>query len=217
MAGSDFKQSEFKHLTSKGLVIHKTEPDGKSSLQFIIPFNPQFLPIGSPFHLPYSEISLRSSKLIPTSSFVGNCLFRALSDQLYGNFNEHAKVRRIVVAYLRAHPDDIKPFMNVDFVERNSPRRSRARRTSPVDNEAASEEALEKVFQEHCNEMSLDGKWGTQFELNAASNAFGINISVWQSDATVVSHTADSGVRVKRHLHIAFDVSFQSPTANRLF
>ncbi|KAK0554633.1 hypothetical protein OC845_000665 [Tilletia horrida] len=47
----------------------------------------------------------------------GNCLFRALSDQLYGYPNQHLHIRHVICDYLQAHPekyagfvDDAKPF-----------------------------------------------------------------------------------------------------------
>jgi len=33
----------------------------------------------------------------------GNCLFRSLSDQLYGTSDKHLEVRKSCVAYIRAH------------------------------------------------------------------------------------------------------------------
>ncbi|KAE8226931.1 hypothetical protein CF319_g561 [Tilletia indica] len=47
----------------------------------------------------------------------GNCLFRALSDQLYGYPNQHLHIRHAICDYLQSHPekyagfvDDAKPF-----------------------------------------------------------------------------------------------------------
>ncbi|CAD6941715.1 unnamed protein product [Tilletia laevis] len=47
----------------------------------------------------------------------GNCLFRALSDQLYGYPNQHPHIRHAICDYLQSHPekyagfvDDAKPF-----------------------------------------------------------------------------------------------------------
>lgn len=44
----------------------------------------------------------------------GNCLFRALGDQLDGCPNYHAKHRQDVVAYMREHRDDFEPFVEDD-------------------------------------------------------------------------------------------------------
>ena len=44
-----------------------------------------------------------------------NCLFRALSDQLYGNPQKHKQLRKEVVNYMRLHRDDFEPFHSDEF------------------------------------------------------------------------------------------------------
>ena len=39
-----------------------------------------------------------------------NCLFRALSDQLYGTPEKHKQLRKQVVSFMRNHPEDFEPF-----------------------------------------------------------------------------------------------------------
>ena len=41
----------------------------------------------------------------------GNCLFRALSDQLYGEDARHAEIRTDVVDYIRSNREDFEPFL----------------------------------------------------------------------------------------------------------
>lgn len=47
----------------------------------------------------------------------GNCLFRALGDQIEGEHTSHARHRRETVRYMRDHRSDFEPFMedNVSF------------------------------------------------------------------------------------------------------
>lgn len=45
----------------------------------------------------------------------GNCLFRALGDQLDGKVEEHAAHREAVVKYMRHHRDDFEPFVEDDM------------------------------------------------------------------------------------------------------
>lgn len=47
----------------------------------------------------------------------GNCLFRALGDQIEGDHTSHARHRRETVKYMRDHRSDFEPFMedNVSF------------------------------------------------------------------------------------------------------
>ncbi|CBK19999.2 uncharacterized protein [Blastocystis hominis] len=42
----------------------------------------------------------------------GNCLFRSCADQLFGNQDRHAEVRRKAVEYIRRHKSDYLPFMD---------------------------------------------------------------------------------------------------------
>jgi len=45
----------------------------------------------------------------------GNCLFRALGDQLDGRVQEHLAHREAVVRYMRHHRDDFEPFVEDDI------------------------------------------------------------------------------------------------------
>ena len=42
--------------------------------------------------------------------FFRNCLFRALSDQLFGHPEKHKQLRKEVVTYMRNHKEDFEPF-----------------------------------------------------------------------------------------------------------
>lgn len=45
----------------------------------------------------------------------GNCLFRALSDQLYGNDQQQKEIRQRVVKHLQDNLDEFSPFLLEDF------------------------------------------------------------------------------------------------------
>jgi len=44
----------------------------------------------------------------------GNCLFRALADQLDGDDHAHSRHRQDVVRYITEHRDDFEPFIEDD-------------------------------------------------------------------------------------------------------
>lgn len=46
----------------------------------------------------------------------GNCLFRAVSDQLNGHPEQHAQIRHQTVTFLADHSDDYAPFMDESMV-----------------------------------------------------------------------------------------------------
>lgn len=121
----------------------------------------------------------------------GNCMFRALSDQYYGDAGKaHASVRKTIVDYLRAHPDDFKVFIECEG---------------------------EETWEQHLARMSQDGVFGDHAELVAFSRAMGVNVIIYQRDTHFLV-TPDEGqldterdrasaakaIRSRPTLHIAY-------------
>uniref|UniRef100_A0A7S3QUC1 OTU domain-containing protein n=1 Tax=Dunaliella tertiolecta TaxID=3047 RepID=A0A7S3QUC1_DUNTE len=79
----------------------------------------------------------------------GNCQFRALSDQLYGDPQHHKHVRHRVVGQLRSKQNLYAPFVN------NQP-----------------------SYSAYVSEMSKPGTWGDNVILQAAADYFGLKIYV---------------------------------------
>jgi hypothetical protein len=46
----------------------------------------------------------------------GNCLFRAVADQLKGHPEQHQQIRQETVSFLESHSDDYAPFMDESMV-----------------------------------------------------------------------------------------------------
>ena len=96
-------------------------------------------------------------QLYPSHLFVrdvagdGNCLFRALSDQLFDTANQHEQTRSDVVRFIEEHREDFEPFVEDD---------------EPFDRYVA------------C--MRRPGTWGGNLELQAASCCYHANIYVHQ-------------------------------------
>ncbi|KAJ0392292.1 hypothetical protein ATCC90586_009246 [Pythium insidiosum] len=87
----------------------------------------------------------------------GNCLFRALGDQLYGDQQQHAEIRKRVVDYIESKRDDFEPFMED-----------------------------EEKFENYCRRMREDGTWGGNQEIYAAARLFTVYIVIHQEDTRVV-------------------------------
>lgn len=86
----------------------------------------------------------------------GNCMFRALSDQYYGDAGKaHASVRQTIVDYLKDHEDDFKVFIECEG---------------------------EETWEQHLRRMSQDGVFGDHAELVAFSRAMGVNLIIYQRD-----------------------------------
>ncbi|KAA1104114.1 hypothetical protein PGT21_050354 [Puccinia graminis f. sp. tritici] len=73
----------------------------------------------------------------------GNCLFRALSDQLYGTPNRHLEIRQQVCGYLAQHEARYKAFVDMDE---------------------------EESWESHLKLMAKQGTYGGHLELSAFAN-----------------------------------------------
>ena len=81
----------------------------------------------------------------------GNCLFRALADQLYGDDRAHAALRHATCEQLAAHPDAYAGF---------------------VENE--------RPFEHYVRAMREDGTYGGHLELTAFAHAFNKHVKIVQ-------------------------------------
>ena len=84
----------------------------------------------------------------------GNCLFRAIADQLDGDQNNHDTYRQAIVEYIIKCKDDFAPFVEDD-----------------VD------------FETYVEQMKEDAEWGGQIELTACSRLYSVNITIHHLDA----------------------------------
>lgn len=98
----------------------------------------------------------------------GNCLFRALSDQLYGDYGQqHAEVRSEVCDFMADNSDDFKVFLvfeddNGDNDDGNGKKTSSS---SAIEEDA-------KDFESYISTMREDGEWGGNLELVAAARLY---------------------------------------------
>ncbi|RNF02143.1 hypothetical protein TraAM80_06569 [Trypanosoma rangeli] len=83
----------------------------------------------------------------------GNCLFRCLTNQLFGHAKNHMLLRRLVVDYMRQRAESYSVLF---------------------DGEAE--------WQEYLHHMQQNGVWGDELCLNAAARCFHVNIHVITSD-----------------------------------
>ncbi|GJQ14954.1 hypothetical protein GpartN1_g6745.t1 [Galdieria partita] len=81
----------------------------------------------------------------------GNCLFRAVADQLYGSQDYHEHVRNKVCDYMQANGDFFCQFLTT-----------------------------ERPFVQYVQDMRKDGTWAGNIELQAVSLAFHVNIRIHQ-------------------------------------
>ena len=106
----------------------------------------------------------------------GNCQFRAISDQLYGDQSHHASVRAVVVAQMRARPDRYAAFVE-------SPSTTSIASGSQTYGWTDASPALrdgedEANYAAYLRNMSKLGSWGDHVTLQAASDAYGLPFCV---------------------------------------
>jgi OTU domain-containing protein 3 len=115
----------------------------------------------------------------------GNCLFNALSDQLYGNQNEHHKIRSSVIEYMRENASYYKQFIDVQSgggLRRNPKRKNAGAFSSPRNNMPPTEAEIQRVFEAHLQQMARGGTYGDNMEISAFSAAFGVDVKIYQRD-----------------------------------
>lgn len=83
----------------------------------------------------------------------GNCLFRALSDQIDGSPNNHAAFRQAIIGFLQQNRQDFEPFIEDD-----------------------------EPWNDYIRRMSKSGQWGGNIEIQAASLNWAVNITIHQLD-----------------------------------
>lgn len=106
----------------------------------------------------------------------GNCLFGALGDQLRGRDADHAQLRREVVDFVQAHPNDFAAFIEDD-----------------------------EPFEDYCQRLREDGTWAGNIELQAASLLYEVNISVHQAEQPVWTIQNFEGKGQKaRTIHLSY-------------
>lgn len=134
----------------------------------------------------------------------GNCLFNALSDQLYGNQHQHAAIRARVIDYMREHAEYYKQFIDVHpggGIRRNPKRKNAGAYSSPANYVPPSASDIDRVFQSHLQNMAQGGVYGDNMEITAFSCAFNTDVKIYQRDfAYMVSGSGDGVHRSVAHI-----------------
>ena len=112
-------------------------------------------------------ISAPSSTLTDVESFLmsqcrlaydvlpdGNCMFRALSHQLYGSDQHHVHVWSMLLEVIESNKIIYQPYLIEDTPWGKT------------------------TFNEHLQRVTLVGSWGTQVELQAVSDCFNVTVFV---------------------------------------
>lgn len=104
----------------------------------------------------------------------GNCLFRALSDQLYGDESHCREIRSGSVGYIKAHPDRFAAFVG-EFGE---------------------------SFDMYTKRLMQDAVYGGHLEVVAAAEHYAADIAIYQADQMYIVQPIEAVAN--KTLHIAY-------------
>ncbi|KAL1879444.1 hypothetical protein Plec18167_003898 [Paecilomyces lecythidis] len=139
----------------------------------------------------------------------GNCLYRALSDQMYGVFDHFEEIRNRLANHIQTHPEYFMNFMSAMGGERRAPRRaaaaaSRSSSSSVTPTPASKEQQIQK-FETRVEESRKNGSWGGSEEIQAFCQSYKRDVRVYMDsgiqDFRDVSAPGDEEREV---VHIAF-------------
>lgn len=101
----------------------------------------------------------------------GNCLFRALSDQLYGTESRHHEIRKQVTTYVAQHESWFKAFVS-DF----------------------------GTVSQYAKRMARDGVYGGHIEIVAFANSYNTRVVIYQSDFVYVTEPEGARASTTVHI-----------------
>ncbi|CZS88812.1 uncharacterized protein RAG0_00426 [Rhynchosporium agropyri] len=134
----------------------------------------------------------------------GNCLFRSLSDQMFGHPDEHLAIREKVVKFMRKNPGDFEVWITEENMRvRNAPKR----KLSPKRYTKGPTSGEKSTWERYLVKMATPKAYGGQQEIKAFARAFDMDVRVHtQSQHQHDPYRADdnTGARPRRMAHLAY-------------
>ena len=118
---------------------------------------------------------------------IGNCLFNALSDQLFGDQSHHVELRGATVDYIRSKPDHFKQFITVfpgGGIRRNPKRKNPGSLSNRSDLAGPTPTEIEASFQRHLKTMAQGGAYGDNMEISAFASRFQVEVWIYEEGST---------------------------------
>jgi len=121
----------------------------------------------------------------------GNCLFRALSDQIEGNEHQHLTYRKLVCQYMKRNQEDFEPFLSAIVDEEdNIPNKKNI-----------------SMFDRYIRNMEIPGTYADNCCLVAFSRLYQFDLNIHQLDLPIWSIIGTNDVKKGknlRQLHLAY-------------
>lgn len=200
--GRRSQDGEFPLLNSIGLKVCDIRGDGKHLIPRIIP----------PATWWCSSLAIITNR---SCSSLGNCLFSALSDQIYGHQDKHSEIRQTVVQFMRDNRSQFIKFVPVHEYRRNPKRKNTAAPSSSIGARAATEDEQNSAYDTYLASMARGGTYGGHLEIQAFSTSYNTDVKIYHFDW--VSHVralADDGAVKRPVAHVAYHVRILSGSIN---
>lgn len=173
--------------------------------------------------LPIFPTRPRKQQLLTLSS--GNCLFNALSDQMFGDQSQHVKFRAATIEYMRANAEHFKSFIVVHpgggtrRSNRIPKRKNSGALAKSLGTKGPTSQEVELTFQQYLKTMAQGGAYGDNLEIVAFSNVYKVDVCIYseqmsgffyckcQSDPEGVARTVYIVHHVRHTLHYGEDLN----------
>ncbi|CRG97329.1 OTU-like cysteine protease, putative [Plasmodium gallinaceum] len=129
----------------------------------------------------YYDNNFKKNFYIKSIRTDGNCLFRAVSDQLYNHEDNYKEIRKKVVDHLSKKEEEYKNFIEYD-----------------------------ESYKSYIERISLDGTWGGQLELQAIGEIYNVNILIYQENGCILEIKNHSDDKKCIQLHYASSEHYNS-------
>ncbi|KAL2006234.1 hypothetical protein VTN00DRAFT_9888 [Thermoascus crustaceus] len=137
----------------------------------------------------------------------GNCLYYALSDQLYGDWSHFDEIRARLANHMTAHEDYFMNFTAAVGGERRAPRRAAAAKMSSSSyvGPAASVKDQRAKFENRVAESRKNGVWGGSEEIQAFCQSYKRDVRVYMESGIQNFRDVNAPEDEEREVvHIAF-------------
>ncbi len=128
---------------------------------------------------------------------------------MFGDQSKHGELRSGVIRHMRENADYYKQFVEVHpggGVRRNPKRKNAGSFSTSFNNTCPTAEEINRVFESHLQKMARGGTYGDNMEISAFSEAFKVDVKIYQRDFAYVVSTKPEGTVVPV-VHIAYHVS----------
>lgn len=134
----------------------------------------------------------------------GDCLFMAVSDQMYGTPDNHFEIRNKAVDYVADNLAHFEAFIAV--TAGGGEVRNARRAVRGIDTTETTEAQRAKTTENYLKTMRQSGKYGDNIMISAIARCYGINIINHNTDWIATTPAVDNEEEAKnyRSIHIAY-------------